>query len=160
MRNIFTYALLYSMVVSAPVLAANTGEISSYLEQQKIDAQQQQLQQTYEKARQAIFAEHREVRMETSAEQNSSFPKEEKCFPIKELHLTELHSEHPATIEQLTEEDLKTDFDWALKAVYAPKDFQLPYCVGEKGISEIIKRIQNAIINKGYVTTRCSHPLN
>lgn len=154
MRNISTYTLLCSVISSASALAANTGESFSHAEQQKIDAQQQQLQQTQEQVRQATFADHREVRVETPVEKSISFPKEEKCFPIKELYLTELHSEHPAAIEQLTEEDLKTDFDWALKAVYAPKDFQLPYCVGEKGISEIIKRIQNAIINKGYVTTR------
>lgn len=154
MRNISTYTLLCSVISSASALAANTGESFSHAEQQKIDAQQQQLQQMQEQVRQATFADHREVHVETPVEKSISFPKEEKCFPIKELHLTELHSEHPAAIEQLTEEDLKTDFDWALKAVYAPKDFLLPYCVGEKGISEIIKRIQNAIINKGYVTTR------
>jgi hemolysin activation/secretion protein len=130
MRNISTYTLLCSVISSASALAANTGESFSHAEQQKIDAQQQQLQQTQEQVRQATFADHREVRVETPVEKSISFPKEEKCFPIKELYLTELHSEHPAAIEQLTEDDLKTDFDWALKAVYAPKDFQLPYCVG------------------------------
>ncbi len=38
--------------------------------------------------------------------------------------------------------------------MYAPKDFTLPHCLGGQGISEIIKRIQNAIIEKGFVTTR------
>lgn len=155
MRYIASCILLCSVMLCVVAVSANTIEKFSSVEQQKIDAQQQQLQQAQEQVRRASFADYRAVHDAPSPVENmSTFPEEEKCFPIKALYLTELRSAQPVGVNQLTEDDLKTDFDWALKAVYAPKDFQLPYCVGEKGISEVIKRIQNAIINQGYITTR------
>lgn len=125
----------------------------NYPVQQQLDAQQQQRQQAQEKARQQAFTEHREVRVTTTGESLQAFPTESPCFIISRLYLTEFSPEK-SSIDTLTAAELRTPFDWALRAVYAPKDFTLPHCLGGQGISEIIKRVQNAIIEKGFVTTR------
>ncbi|MFU2136418.1 ShlB/FhaC/HecB family hemolysin secretion/activation protein, partial [Gallibacterium anatis] len=160
MRKVSLIPLLFSLgLIPYPVItiAAESNNISNtqqnYIEQQKLDAQQQQRQQAQEKARQSTFAEHREVRVTAKGDDIQAFPSESPCFLITRIYLTEFSPEK-SSIDTLTSADLRTNFDWALRAVYAPKDFTLPHCLGGQGISEIIKRIQNAIIEKGFVTTR------
>lgn len=46
------------------------------------------------------------------------------------------------------------DFRWALKAANQPDDPAAGRCLGAKGINLVMSRIQNAIIARGYVTTR------
>ena len=41
-----------------------------------------------------------------------------------------------------------------LKSVYAERDFALPACIGSEGINVLLRRIQNRLIDFGYVTTR------
>ena len=45
-------------------------------------------------------------------------------------------------------------FSWVLKSVYAERDFALPACIGSEGINVLLRRIQNRLIDFGYVTTR------
>ena len=47
-----------------------------------------------------------------------------------------------------------SQFSWALKSVYAERDFALPACIGSEGINVLLRRIQNRLIDFGYVTTR------
>ncbi|MFC0309399.1 ShlB/FhaC/HecB family hemolysin secretion/activation protein [Gallibacterium trehalosifermentans] len=128
-------------------------DLIKYKEQQHLDAQQQRLQQKQQQARQTNFDEHREVHIDTQGDKVQSFPIDTPCFTISALYLTEFSLENNA-IDNLPTDKFKTNFDWALPAVYAPKDLTLPHCLGSQGISEIIKRVQNAIIEKGFVTTR------
>lgn len=50
-------------------------------------------------------------------------------------------------------EDAKR-FRWALKAADPESDAATGRCLGTKGIGVVMKRVQNAIVAKGYVTTR------
>jgi hemolysin activation/secretion protein len=62
---------------------------------------------------------------------------ETPCFTIREILLD---SDTPA-------------FDWARQAADRP-DPATGRCLGSKGINQVMARIQNAIIERGYVTTR------
>lgn len=46
------------------------------------------------------------------------------------------------------------DFSWALAAASTPQDPALGRCLGANGINVVMMRIQNAIVARGYVTTR------
>ncbi|PAU66575.1 hypothetical protein BZL41_00955 [Pseudomonas sp. PIC25] len=61
------------------------------------------------------------------------------CFPIHDI--------------RLIGEDSET-FQWALRAANPPEDPALGRCLGAGGINLTMKRIQNAIIERGYVTSR------
>jgi len=63
------------------------------------------------------------------------------CFPIDSI--------------VLDGEDARR-FGWAAKAADLEDDPALGTCLGTGGINVVIKRVQNAIIAKGYVTTRVS----
>lgn len=52
------------------------------------------------------------------------------------------------------EGDDASQFQWALKAADAPHDPATGRCLGTQGINVVMKRIQNAIVARGYVTTR------
>lgn len=45
-------------------------------------------------------------------------------------------------------------FDWALSAAWANGDTPIGRCLGTTGVNLVMKRIQNAIVQRGYVTTR------
>ena len=68
---------------------------------------------------------------------------ETPCFSIDEIRLQGEDAEQ---------------FQWALSAAFENRqgdsDEQLPLCLGSKGINLIMQRVQDAIIAKGYVTTR------
>lgn len=67
-------------------------------------------------------------------------PREESpCFVIREIRL---------------EGDQADRFRWALGAADPTDDPATGHCLGTNGISTVMKRVQNAIIEKGYVTTR------
>jgi len=65
--------------------------------------------------------------------------KESPCFAINDIRLISEASEQ---------------FQWALKAANPRQDPAIGRCLGGTGINMTMKRIQNAIIEKGYVTTR------
>lgn len=46
------------------------------------------------------------------------------------------------------------DFRWALKAVEPQRDPATGRCLGTRGINIVMRRVQNAIIARGFVTTR------
>lgn len=50
--------------------------------------------------------------------------------------------------------DESSRFEWALAAASQVEDSALHRCLGSTGINLVMKRIQNAIVAKGYVTTR------
>jgi hemolysin activation/secretion protein len=64
---------------------------------------------------------------------------ETPCFPIHQIHLEGEDASH---------------FQWALKAANPSDDPATGRCLGTAGISVVMKRIQNAIVARGYVTTR------
>lgn len=52
------------------------------------------------------------------------------------------------------EGDDASRFAWALKAANRPDDRAIGRCLGTRGVNAVMKRVQNAIIAKGFVTTR------
>jgi hemolysin activation/secretion protein len=64
---------------------------------------------------------------------------EAPCFPIHAIHL---------------EGNDASSFQWALKAADAPDDSATDRCLGTAGVGVVMKRVQNAIVARGYVTTR------
>ncbi|WP_279625940.1 POTRA domain-containing protein, partial [Rodentibacter heidelbergensis] len=78
------------------------------------------------------------------------FPQQEaQCFPIHQLVLTDFdeNNENKKLIQP-------SRFHWALNAVYEERDFALPACIGAEGINVLLRRIQNRLIDFGYITTR------
>jgi hemolysin activation/secretion protein len=72
---------------------------------------------------------------------------ESPCFPIQTLQLRAVAGESPAVASKFT---------WALDAAAGPDAGDAPTgrCLGADGIAIVIKRLQNAVIARGYVTTR------
>ncbi|KLD64405.1 membrane protein [Dyella japonica DSM 16301] len=64
---------------------------------------------------------------------------EAPCFPIQAIRL---------------DGDDAARFQWALKAADIKGDPATGRCLGSAGINVVMKRLQNAIIARGYVTTR------
>lgn len=68
---------------------------------------------------------------------------ESPCFVIREIRL---HGEDADR------------FRWALRAADPRDDPASGRCLGTAGISTVLKRVQNAIVSRGYVTTRVLAP--
>jgi hemolysin activation/secretion protein len=64
---------------------------------------------------------------------------ESPCFPINQIRL---------------EGNDASTFQWALKAANPSDDPATGRCLGTGGINVVMKRVQNAIVARGYVTTR------
>jgi len=82
-----------------------------------------------------------DVRLErpAAAEQKRLPEEESPCFRIDHITLTG---------------DAAERFEWALSAANPGEDPAVGRCLGAAGISTIMKRVQNAIVARGYVTTR------
>lgn len=83
-----------------------------------------------------------DVRLEALPQEEGSatLPREETpCFRIERIELVGDSAER---------------FQWALQAANPEKDPAVGRCLGSRGINLTMKRIQNAVIAKGYVTTR------
>ncbi|WP_243042485.1 ShlB/FhaC/HecB family hemolysin secretion/activation protein [Dyella sedimenti] len=64
---------------------------------------------------------------------------ESPCFPIRSIHL---------------DGEEASAFRWALQAVDPASDPASGRCLGTDGIRVVMRRVQNAIVARGYVTTR------
>nr|WP_233176161.1 ShlB/FhaC/HecB family hemolysin secretion/activation protein [Dyella sp. ASV24] len=64
---------------------------------------------------------------------------ETPCFPIQAIRLVG---------------DDATHFQWAIKAANASHDPAIGRCLGTAGVHVVMTRVQNAIVARGYVTTR------
>ena len=73
---------------------------------------------------------------------------ETPCFPIHALQLKTLSPDGLTTSDR--------SFEWALQAGAGPDDDDSPIgqCVGERGIALVMQRIQQAIIRRGFITTK------
>lgn len=64
---------------------------------------------------------------------------ETPCFPIRNIVL---------------EGELSDRFQWAVAAASEGDDVAIGRCLGSEGVGMVMRRIQNAVIARGYVTTR------
>lgn len=101
-----------------------------------IDARQQSRQQDRERALQQQNTPDSDVRLTPPGAVLPDYPTHERpCFSVDRLQL---------------DGDAASDFQWALDAV----DDARGRCLGGQGILLVINKVQNAILAKGYVTTR------
>lgn len=140
----YTAATLFAFTLCAPLkaYAAPPASEAGVLEQQR----QQQRDDVLRKQQQPTP----DVRLQATAQPQSAdlIPSSETpCFPIKGLVL---------------QGDDDGRFRWALEAAdYASAgnaDPVIGRCLGAQGINIVIGRMQNAIIARGYVTTRVMAP--
>ena len=99
-------------------------------------------QQQRERVLQEQLNKKPDVRLEapSAAEAIEHLPKNETpCFVINQIVLVG---------------DAAEKFTWALNAANLKDDPAIGQCLGAQGINIVIKRIQNAIIARGFVTTR------
>jgi len=110
--------------------------------QQRDVATQELLRQ---QERERVLREQQESRPDVRLDQGRAsaggrLPAEETpCFPIRRIVL---------------EGELSARFQWALAAADPADDPARGRCLGSAGVSEVMRRIQNAVIARGYVTTR------
>ncbi|WP_092949747.1 ShlB/FhaC/HecB family hemolysin secretion/activation protein [Roseateles sp. YR242] len=106
------------------------GAAQELLRQQERERQLRQQQETQP-----------DVRLErAAAEDETRLPVDESpCFRIDRITLTGVAAEQ---------------FQWALKAASPKGDQATGRCLGAAGINMVMKRVQNAIVARGYVTTR------
>ncbi|QGU89258.1 ShlB/FhaC/HecB family hemolysin secretion/activation protein [Erwinia sorbitola] len=123
--------LAHSSVVHAATPADNNALNGAIL-----DAQEQQRQQARERALQQQNAPESDVRLARPDVVLPDYPANETpCFTINSLRL---------------EGDLAPRFQWALEAAESAKG----RCLGGQGIMLAINKVQNAILARGFVTTR------
>ncbi len=121
----------------------------------QFDARQQQRQSQQSKALERQQVKNPEVRLSVEEEEKGKMPSNEQpCYPVKELILTDFQPYISEFTTLSTDKIIPSRFNSALNAVYAERDFALPACIGSEGINILIKRIQNRLIEDGYVTTR------
>lgn len=102
-----------------------------------------------QRERERALREQQETRPDVRLDQRTDsvaerLPADESpCFPIRELRLEGEQASH---------------FRWALKAADGDSDGWAGRCLGVQGVNVLMKRVQNAIIARGYVTTRVLAP--
>ena len=116
---------------------------------QSSDAQEQRRVQERERVLREQQERGQDVRLPSAVEvEAGKLPRAESpCFTIQQLTLKSAASDK--TISAYP-------FAWSLDAAAGPdqSDSPLERCLGAEGVGLVIKRVQNAVIAGGYVTTR------
>lgn len=135
MRNKYSLGLSISIgLLSASVFAATPTDQSNQQElirqQERENVLRQQQEQTPD------------VRLEQPkpASKTEHLPLDETpCFIIQHLELLG---------------DASARFQWLLQAANQPDDAVVGRCLGSQGVSLVMKRMQNALVERGFVTSR------
>lgn len=127
-----------------PILLASAGasvwaddQLSERIRQQQLLPQQQRLDWFNQS-----MQPDTDVRLDTlpSTASPSSLPQNESpCFPINQISLVG---------------DSAAKFQFALKKAIRQSGFQSGMCLGSQGINHVMTLAQNAVIDRGYTTTR------
>ena len=153
MKNLSRSFLSSLLFISSFALAAPSSPNVNV--EKQIDAKQQRQQEEQDAAILAQQTQSANVRLEGEKEASRGFPQNEaQCFPINQLVLTDYQAEEENSSASSLKLIQPSQFSWALKSVYAERDFTLPACIGSEGINVLLRRIQNRLIDFGYVTTR------
>lgn len=123
------------LTLSSPVLAVIPSQVSEQAAA-ALDAREQLRQQERERLLREQNVPQADTRLRRPDVLLPDYPTHENpCFPLNQISLSGDSAEH---------------FQWALKAVTDAKG----RCLGGQGIVLVINKVQNAILAKGYVTTR------
>ena len=151
--KIFSFLSFLILVSISTHLHAEPNHQPTLVEKQ-ISLRQQQQQVELDLAIQSQQVKVPSVLLESERLQSLGFPQNEaQCFPINQLVLTDYQAEENSSASSLKLIQ-PSQFSWALKSVYTERDFALPTCIGSEGINVLLRRIQNRLIDLGYVTTR------
>ena len=151
--KIFSFLSFLILVSISTHLHAEPNHQPTLVEKQ-ISLRQQQQQVELDLAIQSQQVKVPSVLLESERLQSLGFPQNEaQCFPINQLVLTDYQAEENSSASSLKLIQ-PSQFSWALKSVYTERDFALPACIGSEGINVLLRRIQNRLIDLGYVTTR------
>lgn len=124
----------FSLCVQAQIVPSYNPASEFILQQQREDALQRQMTTT---------ADEPGLQIEPMPLAVAKIPDEDICFAINSIEL---------------EGELSEKFQWALKAANKDNGKQadpaVNRCLGAQGINIVMGRIQNAIIEKGYITSR------
>ena len=130
-------------LASQPIVIALFSILAPVLASAQINPADQELlrQQERERAlRQQQQQASPSVQLETPVKEYGRLPfNETPCNTIKSLNL---------------QGDEERRFAWALNAANTTEDPALGRCLGARGIAALIARIQNAILQRGFITTR------
>lgn len=127
-------------------LAAHTVQAAAPASAEQDDAQLRRIQERETQTR-ALLEPTPDVRLSPPAALTPRLPTAETpCFVIRQL---ELRGDVPDTPSA-------SRFGWMLDTLSGPQqdDSPLRKCVGANGISVLLQRTQDALVAKGYVTTR------
>ena len=148
-----SHFFLSSLLFISPFGFSTPSLVNEKVEKQ-IDAKQQRQQAEQDAAILVQQTQSVNIRLESEKESSRSFPQNEaQCFPINQLLLTDYQFEKNSSTSSLKLIQ-PSQFSWALSAVYSKRDFTLPICIGSQGINVLLLRIQNRLIDAGFVTTR------
>lgn len=107
---------------------------------QDTSADELRRQQERERALREQMEQQPDVRRDTSVGPFERLPENESpCFRIDRIAL---------------EGEGARPFRWALRSANPRRDRALGKCLGTEGINVVMRRVQNAIIGRGYITTR------
>ena len=152
--KIFSFLSFPILVSISTHLHAEPNHQPTLVEKQ-ISLRQQQQQVKLDSAIQSQQVKVPSVLLESERVQSLGFPKNEsQCFPINQLVLTDYQAEAENSSASSLKLIQPSRFSWALKSVYTGHDFAMPACIGSEGINVLLRRIQNRLIDLGYVTTR------
>lgn len=127
-------AVLLTAIASVASAQVQTDALRDAAEQRRIQERDAQLRDQQDKAN--------DVRLSAPTAPSQRLPESEApCFPIRQL---ELRGEGAG------------QFGWVLDSLSGPQktDSPLRKCIGTQGIGILLKRAQDAIVAKGFVTTR------
>ena len=136
LTHVLRYSCVFSLLSSTGILQAQT--ISTPPESAESFIREQQRQQQFQQQMQPIP----DIRLDTPAENpvQSHLPLQESpCFAINQVQLTG---------------DSASKFQFALHAALTKLDFQAGMCLGEQGINQLATFAQNALLARGFTTTR------
>ncbi|NSL54557.1 ShlB/FhaC/HecB family hemolysin secretion/activation protein [Uliginosibacterium aquaticum] len=104
------------------------------------NAREQLLRQERERALREEQEQRPDVRLNPpKLDAGGVIPDEVPCFPIDRIRLSGEGAE---------------GFDWALSSASEPGDLATGRCLGAQGVNVVMSRIQNAIVKRGFITTR------
>jgi len=139
-RNVSPSAALSAAVLTMVCQVSSAAELPSPTE---AAAQELQRQQERERAQRERLQPSPDVRLPRSVAPQVGAVEvegESPCFPIRRVEL---------------DGDDAWRFAFALRALPERQGWlEQPACLGAKGINAVLQRLQNAIVRRGYVTTR------
>jgi hemolysin activation/secretion protein len=137
-RTLSRYLLASCLAV---VVLPRSGEVAAQAIPSDFDQQQLLLQQERERVQRERLESRPDVRLEAPAQDaGQRLPENEApCFRIDDIQLVGERAE---------------DFQWALRAANPSSDPALGRCLGGRGINLTIARIQDAVVARGFITTR------